>query len=273
MARQAPSGPGGQGPVTHERVRAELSARLDGEQSTGLAVPVAEHLAGCAACQQWQQAAEQVTVRVRQAPGPAAPDRTGPLLAAVLADQAPRRRPRRVRREARAGLAAAALAQFVIIVPALLLGNAGGGAPVHASHELGAFELALAAGFALAAVRPALARGMLPLAGVATVTLAVLAFVDSALGYTTLIAETPHLITLVGAVLLFVLVRTGRHGTGRPWPAGPEDPDQQARPGGPGGRAQRGERVGGSQFGKNRPAQGMRPALWLTWRLRRSRSA
>jgi predicted anti-sigma-YlaC factor YlaD len=253
--------------MTHERVRAELSARLDGEQSTELAVPVAEHLAGCAACQQWQQAAEQVTPRVRQAAGRPVPDRTEQLLAAILADQAPPRRPRRIRLEARAGLAAVAAAQFVAIVPALVFGNAGGGTPVHASRELGVFNLALAAGFAVAAVRPALARGMLPLAGVATAALAVLAFVDSALGYTTLIAETPHLITLVGAVLLFVLARAGRNDAGRPWSGGQEDL------GGHAPRARRGERVGGSQFGKNRLAWGIRPAPWLTWRPRRSRSA
>jgi predicted anti-sigma-YlaC factor YlaD len=211
--------------MTHERARAELSARLDDEQPTELAVPVAEHLAGCAACRQWQQAAEQVTSRVRQAAGRAAPDRTEQLLAAILADQAPRHRPRRVRRirlEVRTGLAAAALAQFVLIVPALFFGNADGGTPAHASHELGAFNLALAAGFAVAAVRPALARGMLPLAGVAAAALTVLAFVDSALRYTTLTAETPHLITLAGAVLLFVLARTGRHDAGPPWSDGQE---------------------------------------------------
>jgi predicted anti-sigma-YlaC factor YlaD len=212
--------------MTHERVRAELSARLDSEQSAELAGPLAQHLAGCAACQQWQQAAEQVTVRVRRAAGRAAPDRAEQLLAAIIADQAPRRRPRRVRRirlEVRTGLAAAALAQFVLIVPALLFGNAGGGTPVHASHELGAFDLALAVGFAVAAVRPALARGMLPLAGAAAAALAVLSVADSALRYTTLTAEAPHLITLAGAVLLFVLARAGRHDAGRPWPAGQED--------------------------------------------------
>ena len=92
---------------------------------------------------------------------------------------------------------------------------------------------------------------MLPLAGVAAVTLAVLAFADTALGYTTLIAQTPHLITLAGAVLLFVLVRTGRHGTGGPGPAGQQDPTRQAWPGTPEGhtqRARRSEQAGGSQL-------------------------
>jgi predicted anti-sigma-YlaC factor YlaD len=262
--------------MTHERVRAELSARLDGEQSTALALPVAEHLTGCAACQQWQQAAEKVTVRVRQAPGRAAPDRTEQLLAAVIADQAPRRRPRRVRRirlEARTGLAAVALAQFMLIIPALVFGHAGGGTPVQASHELGSFNLALAVGFAVAAVRPALARGMLPLAGVAAAALAVFAFTDSAMGYTTPIAETPHLITLAGAVLLFVLARVGRRDAGRPWSAGQEDLTQRARPGDPEGLAQRGERAGGSRFEKSRLAWRIRPMPWLIWLLRHSRSA
>jgi predicted anti-sigma-YlaC factor YlaD len=263
--------------MTHERVRAELSARLDGEQSTALALPVAEHLAGCAACQQWQQAAEKVTLRVRQAPGRAAPDRTEQLLAAIIADQAPRRRPHRVRRirlEARTGLAALALAQFMLIIPALVFGNAGGGAPVHASHELGVFNLALAAGFAVAAVRPALARGMLPLAGVAAAALTVFSFVDSALGYTTLIAETPHLVTLAGAVLLFVLVRADRHDAGRPWSAGRGGLTQRDGTGDPEGRVQRGERIGGNRFEKSRPAWGVHhPMPWLMWLLRRSRSA
>jgi predicted anti-sigma-YlaC factor YlaD len=263
--------------MTHERVRAELSARLDGEQSTELATPLAEHLAGCAACQQWQQAAEQVTSRVRQAASRPAPDRTEQLLAAIVADQALHHRPRRVRRirlEARTGLAAVALAQFALVVPALVLGNAGGGTPVHASHELGAFNLALAAGFAVAAVRPALARGMLPLAGVATAALVVLSIVDSALGYTTLTAETPHLITLAGAVLLFVLARAGRHNAGWPWSADrQEDLTQRSRPGDRRRSAQRGELVGGSQLEKNRLTWGIRSVPWLTWRLRRSRSA
>ncbi|HYZ53521.1 MAG TPA: zf-HC2 domain-containing protein [Streptosporangiaceae bacterium] len=211
--------------MTHEMVRAELSARLDDEQSTELAVPVTEHLAGCAACRQWQQAAEQVTSRVRQAAGRTGPDRTEQLLAAIVADQAPRYRPRRVRwirLEVRTGLAAVALGQFALIVPALLFGNAGGGTPVHASHELGAFNLALAVGFAVAAVRPALARGMLPLAGIAAAALTVLSLVDSALRYTTLTAEAPHLITLAGAVLLFVLARAARHDAGPPWSDGQE---------------------------------------------------
>jgi predicted anti-sigma-YlaC factor YlaD len=199
--------------MTHERARAALSARLDGEQSAERAEPLAEHLAGCRSCRQWQRAAETLAARVRRAPSGGGPDRTAEILAAVLADQAPR--PSRTRRrflfQVRAGLAAVTAGQFaVFILPALILGRAGAGVPVHASHELGAFELAMTAGFVAAAFRPSLARGILPLVGVASATLIILAVVDSAMGYTTLPDEMPHLVTLAGALLVFLTARLSR---------------------------------------------------------------
>ena len=202
--------------MTHERARAELSAQLDGEQSGELAGPLAEHLAGCHPCQQWQRAAGTLTTRVRRVPSQDGPDRTAEILAAVLADQAPRpsRPRRRLLFQVRAGLTAVAAGQFaVFIFPALILGHAGAGAPVHASHELGAFELAVTVGFVVAAFRPSLARGILPLVAVACGTLIILAVVDSAMGYTTLSSETPHLVTLTGALLVFLMARLSR-GTG-----------------------------------------------------------
>jgi predicted anti-sigma-YlaC factor YlaD len=199
--------------MTHEQARAELSARLDGEQSEELANPLAEHLATCHSCQQWQRGAVTLTTRVRRAPSQGGPDRTAEILAAVLADQAPR--PSRIRRrflfQVRAGLAAVTAGQFaVFILPALVLGHAGAGVPVHASHELGAFELAMTIGFVVAAFRPSLARGILPLVAVASGTLLILAVVDSALGYTTLSDEAPHLVTLAGALLVFLMARLSR---------------------------------------------------------------
>jgi predicted anti-sigma-YlaC factor YlaD len=225
--------------MSHDKARAELSAWMDGEQSAGLGVPLAEHLAGCAACQEWQHAAVKLTREVRAASARPAPDRTEQLLAAVIADQAPRHRPRRITLQVRTALAAVAVAQFVVIIPALM-GHAGGGTPIHSSRELGAFNLTLAVGFAIAALRPALARGMVPVAGFASVALIILSLVDSALSYTTLAAETPHLITFAGAVLLYVLVRAGRK-EGAPWSTGQDIARRtgsailKATAGGPGG--------------------------------------
>jgi predicted anti-sigma-YlaC factor YlaD len=193
-----------------DSARAELSAALDGEVSPASADRLAEHLAGCADCRNWQDAAHLLTRLVRLTPARPGPDLTPRILDAVLADRAARRRPDRNRRLARVGLAAAALAQFVIILPALFLGDAGAGVPPHASRELGAFNLALAVGFAAAALRPARARGMLPLVGAATGALVVLSIVDTAYGQTTLLAELPHMITVAGWLLLYWLARVNR---------------------------------------------------------------
>jgi predicted anti-sigma-YlaC factor YlaD len=95
----------------------------------------------------------------------------------------------------------------VIVIPALILGDAGAGVPVQASRELGAFNLALAVGYLAAALRPTRARGALPLVGAATALLVVLAIIDSALGQTTLLAETPHLIAVAGWALLAALAK------------------------------------------------------------------
>ncbi|HEY2057431.1 MAG TPA: zf-HC2 domain-containing protein [Amycolatopsis sp.] len=203
-----------------DRVREELSAALDGELSPAAADRLAEHLSGCADCRNWQDAAHLLTRLVRLTPARPGPDLTPRILDAVLADRAAHRRPDRNRRLARIGLAAAAVAQFVIILPALFLGDAGAGVPPHASRELGAFNLALAVGFAAASLRPARARGMLPLVGVATGALVVLSIVDTAYGQTTLAAELPHVITVAGWLLLFLLARVNR--------GDPDGPDRAA---------------------------------------------
>lgn len=203
--------------------RAALSAEVDGETEPAMTEAIAEHLADCQYCAVWQESVHRLTRRVRLTSARALPDRTPQLLAAVLADQSARRPARRAYRFTRWGLAVAAAAQLVIIIPALILGDAGAGVPVQASHELGAFNLALAVGFLAAALRPARARGTLPLVGAATGLLVVLAIIGSVLGQTTLLAETPHLIAVAGWALLAVPARgTPAEPSGRikrPWRA------------------------------------------------------
>jgi predicted anti-sigma-YlaC factor YlaD len=114
-----------------------------------------EHLAHCQYCAVWQESVHRLTRRVRLTSARALPDRTPQLLAAVLADQSVRRRARPAYRLVRWGLAAAAAAQLVIIIPALFLGDADALVPPQASRELGAFNVALAVGFLAAALRPA----------------------------------------------------------------------------------------------------------------------
>jgi len=184
-----------------------LSAQVDGEPEPAMTEAIAEHLADCQYCAVWQESVHRLTRRVRLTSARALPDRTPQLLAAVLADQSGRRPARPAYRLVRWGLAAAAAAQLLIIIPALILGDAGAGVPVQASRELGAFNVALAVGYLAAALRPTRARGALPLVGAATGLLVGLAIIDSALGQTTLTAETPHLIAVAGWALLAVLAK------------------------------------------------------------------
>ncbi|MEN3263214.1 MAG: hypothetical protein V7646_108 [Pseudonocardia sp.] len=188
-----------------EIARDVLSAWLDGEQSVPGRDEVNAHVAGCGGCRSWQEGAHRLARQVWLKPARPRSDDTARILKAVIDEQAARRAVRRGPRLVRVGLAVVALAQFVITIPALVLGDAGIGVPPHASHELGAFNLALAVGFAVAALRPVHARGMRPLVGIATACLIVLAGVDTANGQTTLLAEVPHVIAVIGLVLLMLV--------------------------------------------------------------------
>lgn len=190
--------------MTCEIAREALSAWLDGEQALPRRAEVDAHVAGCGECQCWQEGAHRLARQVWLKPARPMADETDRILEAVVADRAASRSVRRPRL-ARAGLAVAALAQFLIIIPALVFGHAGVDVPVHAARELGAFNLALAVGFAVAALRPAHARGMRPLVGVATACLVLLAVIDTVNGQTNLLAEVPHVIAVIGLVLLHLV--------------------------------------------------------------------
>jgi predicted anti-sigma-YlaC factor YlaD len=194
--------------------REALSALLDGEVLPCTQGDLDAHLADCLECPQWQEAAHLVTRHARLTPAPSVPDSTEHILAAVLAARPSVRRSRTARLVPIA-LAATALAHGVIIVPALV-GRAGPGVSLQAARELAAFNLTLAAALLAAAARPAWTRAMLPVVGVAAGFLTLIDLVDTAGGYTTLRAEAPHLITVVGAVLLAVLARAPGGGTDGP---------------------------------------------------------
>ncbi|HEY0575546.1 MAG TPA: zf-HC2 domain-containing protein [Pseudonocardia sp.] len=208
-SRRKPDPPSWRPPEDDDCVaaRAVLSAQLDGEPEPPPTEQTDQHLAHCRYCAVWRESLHRATRRVRLTLARALPDRTPQLLAAVLADQSVRRRTRPAYRLARLGLAAAAAAQLVIVIPALILGDAGALIPPQASRELGAFNAALAVGYLAVALRPARARGALLLVAPATALLVVLAIIGSALGQTTLLAETPHLIAVAGWALLAVLAR------------------------------------------------------------------
>ncbi|HEY5014390.1 MAG TPA: hypothetical protein VIK61_17030, partial [Acidimicrobiia bacterium] len=75
-------------------------------------------------------------------------------------------------------------------------------APVHVAHETGAFAMALAVGFVVAAWRPDRARGMQALVGAAVALLVVTAALDLLHGRTDMGDEAPHLLAIAGWLLL-----------------------------------------------------------------------
>jgi predicted anti-sigma-YlaC factor YlaD len=198
--------------VDCEATREAISAQLDGE-SAGVGQSLLEaHLGGCAACRAWREHAHEVTRRVRLASARPAPSPGSSTLAAVMVPES-RGRWWRSLGFARAGLVAVAVGQLIATVPALLFGS-DRGAPIHVAHEMGAFDMALAVGFLVAACRPTRAQGMRALVGCAALLLVVTAAIDLLAGRTTPTDELPHLLAVAGWLLLWrtsELVSPGAH--------------------------------------------------------------
>jgi predicted anti-sigma-YlaC factor YlaD len=195
-----------------ETCREYLSARLDGEPADP---SVDEHLAGCPPCRAWLVEATGLDDRVAPALSLDAPDRAAAILAAVGADRAEAQREETAALlfPWRAGLAAVGLLQLLLAVPALL--GTTNGVTEHLSREMGSFDVALGVGFVFAAWRPARAWGMLPLVATLAACLVVTTLVDLQQGQAGALAESTHLLDLIGLGLLWALAYSYR----RPAPA------------------------------------------------------
>jgi len=195
-----------------DRAREAISARIDDEDSGVPDAVLAAHLSGCAACRAWEQRAHVVTRRARLGGAFLDHDLTARVLAAVPPPPA-----RPLRGTARRGaLVAVAVAQLAITVPLLILGHDHGDG-MHAAHELGSFDLALAIAFCVGAIRPALSAGLAWPCCIAAGGLAGTAVLDLTGGQAFGADEAQHLVALAGALLLLWQARTVSAGT-----AGPE---------------------------------------------------
>jgi predicted anti-sigma-YlaC factor YlaD len=195
-----------------DSIREAISAALDGEDPGVPRGVVDEHLAGCAGCRAWQERAHAVTRRARLGGYTLDRDLAPRVLAAIPASVAQARRGRRPM-ALRVGLLAAALVQLAITVPLLALGH-DHDAGVHAAHELGSFDLALAVAFAVGALRPSLSAGLAWPCGIAATGLAVTAIADMITAQTFGADEAQHLVAIVGAVLLAWQARVTGEGPG-----------------------------------------------------------
>ena len=183
-----------------ETAREAISALLDGE-APGVHLALLEaHLAQCAACRAWREDAHEITRRARVTVARPAPPPWEALVASLpLGGE--RQRWWRSRALTRGALVVVALGQLAVTVPALILGS-DHDAPLHVAHEMGSFDMALAVGFLVAAWRPVRAQGMRALVGVAALLLALTAVIDLVAGRTTPSDEAPHLIVVVGWLIL-----------------------------------------------------------------------
>lgn len=186
--------------VKCQTAREAISALLDDEDSGVPRWALDDHVQACAGCRRWQAAAHDVTRNSRL--GPARPVTVGSeeLVAAVLAHSRPPRRPTSLT-WARVALVVVGVSQAAITAPLLFYGR-DHAAPVHVAHETGAFAMALAVGFAVAAWKPDRARGMQVLVGAAAALLVVTALADLLHGRTDVGDEAPHLFAVVGWLLL-----------------------------------------------------------------------
>jgi len=180
-----------------DTIRAAVSTQIDGEVPWLPRDVLEAHLAGCAACLEWQQRAHTVTRRVRLGGAVLDHDLAPRVLAAV-----PVVHDRGRSRLARRGLLIAlALVQFAIAAPMLFLGH-DREAGVHAAHELGSFNLALAIAFAVGAIRPKLSAGLAWPCAIAAGGLVTTAIIDLIGGQAIGADEAQHLVALAGAALL-----------------------------------------------------------------------
>jgi predicted anti-sigma-YlaC factor YlaD len=187
-----------------DQVQESISARLDGEPAPLPPEVVDDHLAECRECRTWTLDVERVQRTARVSVAPVMTDQTERFVAAVRADAAVRAGSRRRLLPVQLGLVAVAVGQLVVAGPSLFLGH-DGFAPEHVAHELGAFTVALALGLALAAYRPRLANGMVPIVGIVAGLLVLTAWLDASLNNTNITHEWPHLLEVAGFLLLLRL--------------------------------------------------------------------
>jgi predicted anti-sigma-YlaC factor YlaD len=204
MSRSHPRGPT---PRCHA-VRDAVSASLDGEAAELAASAVADHLAECAECRAYAAGATALHRTIRVNPAPEVPDLTPAIMATIDADAAPAIVRGHAERALglRIVLAVIGVVQLAVAVPALVLGD-DAGLPTHDARHLGSVVAALAIGFLIAAWRPSLAGGLVPLVAAFVVLQIVTTVADVVDGATSAGAEMAHGLELAGLLALFLLAR------------------------------------------------------------------
>ena len=178
-------------------IRKSISVALDGE-TPPLGPDVVElHLTGCDACRHWREAAHEVTRQYRLQ-GAQIHTPTPDVVRTAVVAAMPHRRSW-VIVVIRVALAIVGLTQVVITGRLLLSGDS------DRLRDLGAVGVALGVGFLVAAVHPYRATAIRPIVATAALLLVGSALFDLAHHRTTASDEAPHLLAVVGCLLVMVL--------------------------------------------------------------------
>lgn len=181
-----------------------ISARADGESPTIDGRLLDSHIATCASCRAFADNIHDL--RRAAAVDLAVPvdDISGRIVkAARLADR------NSVWWVLRLGLGVVSVQVIVLSAPALFLGHSSG-SDAHSARHLGSFAVAYAIGLLVVALRPAKARGMLPLAGALAGCLAITAIIDISDGHVPAVTEFHHIPEIIGLVLVWLLARPAK---------------------------------------------------------------
>ncbi|HEY2812578.1 MAG TPA: zf-HC2 domain-containing protein [Acidimicrobiales bacterium] len=180
-------------------MREAISAAADGETHPLESSVVESHIARCAACASFASAVTQLDRRWRVRPAERVPDLSGPIIAAAT--------PKPVPEWPRYVLLWVALTDLVLAIPALA-GDAKG-TSIHAAHELGSWDVALAVGLLVAVLQPRRAAGLLPFALALAGAMAATAIIDIVSGRVPAAGESQHILDLIGVGALWLLTRSG----------------------------------------------------------------
>jgi predicted anti-sigma-YlaC factor YlaD len=213
-----------------EQVREALSAQLDGEDTPGEAALADEHMAGCAACRTWWEAAAAVTRLART--GGAAPL---PELPDSLLDAAPGPGRARLVAVLWALLGGLGVVQLVLglaqvtgfaATAYLHEGHLVGATSVgHLWHEAAAWNVAVGAGFVWIAMRRSRPAGMVPMLTAFVAVLVLLSVSDAVLGRVEAGRLLSHGFIVAGYLVILALTRpaldfgdpSGPRGQGSSW--------------------------------------------------------
>lgn len=175
-----------------------ISARADGEDPGVDEKLLDAHLARCASCRSFAGAVDGSRRRLSLHVAAPMPDLSRRVAkATAVLDRAGKWS------IVRALLVVVAAEIAITAAPGLVLGE--GESAAHDARHLGAFSIAYAVALLVAAVRPARARTVLPVAAMLAGALMVTAISDIASGTIPLINEASHLPELISVVLVWLL--------------------------------------------------------------------